>query len=113
MTIVVLLSDPKEFSGGHFEAKLLGKTTKVQLNAGDAVGFPAKHLYHRVTKISRGLRRSLVFWASSNPAPVVSKARKLPASKVAEARAAIQAFEATTESEASEPIRKRKKIEST
>ena len=34
----------------------------VKLEAGDAVVFPAKKLWHRVTKTSAGLRRTVVFW---------------------------------------------------
>ena len=108
MTVVVLLSDTDEFSGGHFEAELLGKKAKVKLNAGDAVGFPAKHLTHRVTKVSRGLRRSLVFWVSPKPAPVISKARKLPPAKIAEARANIKTLRAAADSEP-EPQSKRRR----
>ena len=46
------------------EVEVSGKKQKVSLHAGDAIGFPAKRLYHRVTKVKSGLRKSLVFWVS-------------------------------------------------
>lgn len=65
VTIVVLLAAPGvDFEGGHFEVEVGGKKSRVGLQAGDAIGFPAKRLYHRVTKITSGLRRSMVFWVS-------------------------------------------------
>ena len=39
----------------------------VKLEAGDAVVFPAKKVWHRVTKTRSGLRRTVVFWVSSAP----------------------------------------------
>ena len=35
------------------------------LQAGDAVVFPAKKVWHRVTKTRSGLRRTVVFWVSA------------------------------------------------
>ena len=56
-------------AGGHFEVKLggeRGKPSRVPLRAGDAVGFPARRLWHRVTKCRSGLRQSVVFWVRHN-----------------------------------------------
>jgi predicted 2-oxoglutarate/Fe(II)-dependent dioxygenase YbiX len=67
VTIVVLLSDPSAYTGAHFEARFdghSGRATRVPLpRAGDAIGFPSKYLWHRVTKCTSGMRESLVFWA--------------------------------------------------
>ena len=61
VTIVVLLATPGvDFKGGHFEVELGGKKSRVSLQAGDAIGFPAKRLYHRVTKVSRTRRYSMI-----------------------------------------------------
>ena len=67
VAVVVLLSD--DFLGGAFEVKMgRGRVQSiVPLCAGDAIGFPAKHLDHRVTPTTQGVRQSLVFWASSRP----------------------------------------------
>ena len=62
---MLLLSDVTDYTGGHFEVKLggeRGKSSRVALRAGDAVGFPARRLWHRVTKCNSGLRQSIVFW---------------------------------------------------
>ena len=76
-----------DFEGGHFEVEVGGKKTRVPLRAGDAIGFPAKRLYHRVTKITSGLRRSMVFWVSR-------PGKDLPARYGAEAEAAAAAEKA-------------------
>ena len=83
LTVVLLLSDRSAYSGGHFEAKLDGKggqgtATKVPIEAGDAIVFLSKHLWHRVTKCNGGLRQSLVFWVRRRGAAKL--ARFLPAS---------------------------------
>lgn len=46
------------------QVRIGGKVSTVPLRAGDAVGFPAKRLQHRVTKCTAGLRQSLVFWVT-------------------------------------------------
>jgi predicted 2-oxoglutarate/Fe(II)-dependent dioxygenase YbiX len=42
----------------------------VGLEAGDACIFPAKRVWHRVTKTRSGLRRTVVFWTSTPKAGV-------------------------------------------
>ena len=65
VTVVVLLSDTDAFEGGKFQARVGGaRATSVPLRAGDAIAFPAKRLEHRVTKVTAGLRQSLVFWVT-------------------------------------------------
>ena len=76
ISVVALLAEPKaEFDGGRFEictggrpdgerAKR-GNTWALDWAAGDAVAFPAKKLWHRVTKVTRGRRASAVLWASA------------------------------------------------
>ena len=50
-----------------YTAGLVGKrlVSDVKLEAGDAVVFPAKQVWHRVTKTRSGLRRTVVFWVSA------------------------------------------------
>ncbi|EOD15886.1 hypothetical protein EMIHUDRAFT_119187 [Emiliania huxleyi CCMP1516] len=70
VTVVVLLSDGAAFGGGKFQTRARGGAPQdrapqtIELKAGDAIGFPAARLEHRVTKVTRGLRQSLVFWAN-------------------------------------------------
>lgn len=65
VTVVLMLSDAEAYEGGHLEVCLgaAGKATAVSLRAGDAVGFASKHLVHRVSPCTSGLRQTMVFWA--------------------------------------------------
>lgn len=56
LTCVVMLDDPSQYTGGDFQVAGYGT---VKLNQGDAVVFPT-YIYHRVTPVLTGLRRSLV-----------------------------------------------------
>ena len=77
-----MLSDSNAYTGGKLQVKrgrggknpgsmytagLVGKklVSDVKLEAGDAVVFPAKKVWHRVTKTRSGLRRTVVFWVSA------------------------------------------------
>ena len=48
--------------GGKFQVRVNGKASEVALQPGDAIGFPAKRLEHRVTRCQAGLRQSIVCW---------------------------------------------------
>jgi hypothetical protein len=76
LTAVLMLSDSSSYTGGKFQIKRgrLGNKgasevpppkqliEDVKLEAGDCVLFPAKKVWHRVTKTHSGLRRTVVFW---------------------------------------------------
>jgi len=68
--IVTMLSSKNDYTGGYFQVKLdsmVGKKKRirsVRLEAGDVVIFPTKKLMHRVSAVSSGVRKTLVFWAS-------------------------------------------------
>eukprot|EP00927_Polykrikos_kofoidii_P067153 TRINITY_DN62667_c0_g1_i1.p1 TRINITY_DN62667_c0_g1~~TRINITY_DN62667_c0_g1_i1.p1 ORF type:complete len:314 (+),score=35.23 TRINITY_DN62667_c0_g1_i1:110-943(+) len=70
VSVVIMLSDKKDYTGGVFQAKIKrpGETTRriknIALQAGDAIVFPAKRLLHRVTKVKSGIRKTLVAWAN-------------------------------------------------
>lgn len=64
ISMSVLLNDTKEFDGGDLE--LLTEGRKVGLQKGDAVFF-ASFLMHRVTPVTRGVRKSLVQWFAGPP----------------------------------------------
>jgi PKHD-type hydroxylase len=64
MSIVVVLSDPKEYSGGELEVMNIGhpgKTFASKMNKGDIIFF-ASWMPHRVRPVTKGVRRSLVAW---------------------------------------------------
>ena len=76
ISVVALLAEPKaDFDGGRFEICTGGRPdgdrakreehVRLDWAAGDAVAFPAKKLWHRVTKVTRGRRASAVLWASA------------------------------------------------
>ena len=60
ITIVMLLRRANK--GGKFQVRVNGKASEVALQPGDAIGFPAKRLEHRVTRCQAGLRQSIVCW---------------------------------------------------
>jgi len=71
LTISVQLSDGDEYEGGEFEFRDPGEDNKVEtvegLRArGSVVMFPS-FVLHRVTPVTRGVRRSLVGWVLGPP----------------------------------------------
>lgn len=56
----VQLSDPKDYDGGDLEIWNTGKAPRTQ---GTLIVFPS-YLVHEVKPVTRGLRRSLVLWAT-------------------------------------------------
>jgi len=59
ISVVCMLSGPDEYEGGALE--LEGVDTPFRLPRGGIIAFPAA-LRHRVTPVTRGLRRSVVGW---------------------------------------------------
>jgi PKHD-type hydroxylase len=56
-----ILSDTTEYSGGQFEVMYSKDPETVQQKYGRLLAFPSNML-HRVTPVTRGTRKSLVFW---------------------------------------------------
>ena len=65
VSMTILLSDPSEFVGGDLEFMTEGNKPP-QLLQGQAVFFNSL-LRHRVAKIKKGIRRSLVMWFGGPP----------------------------------------------
>lgn len=64
LSMALLLSDPKEFEGGELQVKSGNDEIKtLEQKRGRAWFFPSWTL-HRVTPVTKGLRRSLVLWVS-------------------------------------------------
>ena len=59
VSVVTLLTDPSEFEGGDLQF-YNGRSAK--LEKGDTVVFPS-YMLHRVTPITKGMRKSIVLWA--------------------------------------------------
>jgi PKHD-type hydroxylase len=64
ISMTLLLNDPKEFEGGQLELMAPGKFA--DLKQGHAICF-ASFLNHRVNKVTRGIRQSLVVWFGGKP----------------------------------------------
>ena len=64
ISMTLLLNDPAEFEGGELEVMAPGKYAA--LKQGHAICF-ASFLNHRVNKVKRGLRQSLVVWFGGKP----------------------------------------------
>lgn len=63
LSLVVQLTDPKEYEGGELEFFSNGEAMRDQ---GTLVLFPS-YLYHRVKPVTKGTRKSLVAWVSGQP----------------------------------------------
>ena len=61
LSIVVQLSSPDEYEGGDLEIHLGSTPLKVKKQKGHIAVFPS-FLLHRVTPVTKGLRKSLVWW---------------------------------------------------
>jgi PKHD-type hydroxylase len=61
LSVVCLLSDPSEFEGGSLEIE--GVEIEGGLKRGSVIVFPSEYR-HRVTPVTKGIRRTLVLWLS-------------------------------------------------
>ena len=67
LSIVIQLSDPSEYEGGDLQIKdySVGENIiTIKKQKGQIVVFPS-YLLHRVTPVTRGTRKSLVWWAGA------------------------------------------------
>lgn len=63
LSVVLSLSDPSEFEGGELQVKVGSDEPKtLELKKGRAWFFPS-YVLHRVTPVTKGIRRSLVLWS--------------------------------------------------
>ncbi len=66
ISMSVLLSDPASYDGGDLEFFTGKKNNFTGREQGTAILFPS-YLPHRVTPVTRGVRRSLIMWVSGPP----------------------------------------------
>jgi PKHD-type hydroxylase len=63
LSLVLQLSDPSEYDGGDLEIFTGVNTTTLEKKKGIIHAFPS-FVMHRVTPVTRGVRRTLVIWVS-------------------------------------------------
>ena len=67
LSVALLLSDPSEFEGGELQLKFeTDEPVAVEQAKGRAWFFPS-FMMHRVTPVTKGVRKSLVIWAGGPP----------------------------------------------
>jgi len=66
LSVTIQLSDPSEYDGGDLEFLAGPQVQTAPRGLGTAVVFPS-FVMHRVTPVTRGLRRSIVAWISGPP----------------------------------------------
>jgi len=66
ISMTLLLSDPKDFTGGDLLFSEMGDNKPLPLKQGQAIFF-ASFLRHKVAPVKKGTRRSLVLWAGGTP----------------------------------------------
>jgi PKHD-type hydroxylase len=66
ISMTLLLSDPKDFTGGDLLFGELGDNKPTPLKQGQAIFF-ASFLRHKVAPVKKGIRRSMVMWFGGPP----------------------------------------------
>ena len=67
LSMAMLLSDPSEFEGGEFQARISSdEIITLETKRGRAWFFPS-YTMHRITPVTKGVRRSLVLWVGGPP----------------------------------------------
>jgi PKHD-type hydroxylase len=66
LSIVIQLSDRSDYEGGELQIRIRKSADVMPALRGTAIVFPS-FLLHRVTPVTRGLRRSLTLWISGPP----------------------------------------------
>ena len=62
LSVTIQLSDPDEYEGGDFEFQFIpGPEQEAAKKKGTILIFPS-HQIHRVTNVTKGVRKSLVAW---------------------------------------------------
>lgn len=66
LSLVCHLSDPSEYEGGELQINMSGKSIDTEKGLGNIIIFPS-YLVHRVTPVTKGVRRTLVLWVAGPP----------------------------------------------
>lgn len=65
LSIVLQLSDPSEYEGGDLEIHAGNNIVQVKKEKGLVTAFPS-FMLHRVTPVTKGIRKTLVVWVCGN-----------------------------------------------
>jgi PKHD-type hydroxylase len=66
LSITIQLNDPEEYEGGELNFQIHRNIIKAPNKKGTVIVFPS-FLLHKVTKVTKGTRRSLVCWIHGPP----------------------------------------------
>ena len=66
LSLVIPLSDPADYEGGEFQLFHDHEPTTIAMPLGRIVAFPS-YVLHRVTPLTKGIRRTLAVWVSGAP----------------------------------------------
>lgn len=66
LSMVLMLSDPSEYEGGELQVKTSDKDITLEMKQGRAWFFPS-YMLHRVTPVTKGLRKTAVLWVGGEP----------------------------------------------
>jgi PKHD-type hydroxylase len=66
LSLVLQLSGPDEYDGGDLQINVGGEPRVITKSRGIVTAFPSFRL-HRVTPVTRGIRRSVAIWVSGPP----------------------------------------------
>lgn len=66
LSVTVQLSDPDEYEGGDLQFMINQKIVNAPRTKGTVIVFPS-FILHRVTPITKGIRKSIVGWVSGPP----------------------------------------------
>lgn len=66
ISITVQLSDPDEYEGGDFQIMRATRVDTLPKSKGTVLLFPS-YLLHRVTPVTKGIRKTLVLWVGGHP----------------------------------------------
>jgi PKHD-type hydroxylase len=66
LSLIVPLTDPSEYEGGQFQCFYDDEPTTIDMPLGRILAFPS-YLLHRVTPVTKGVRRSLAIWVEGPP----------------------------------------------
>lgn len=66
LTLVIQLSDPRDYEGGELQLMLGGEPFTVPKKQGSMIIFPS-YILHRVTPTTKGTRHTLVGWSTGAP----------------------------------------------
>ena len=66
LSMVLMLSEPKEYEGGELQFKVSDIDETLEMRLGRAWFFPS-YLLHRVTPVTKGVRKTAVLWVGGEP----------------------------------------------